>query len=703
MQTEMVGGQQIDRYRILRHIARGGMADVYLAEDMDLRRKVALKVMLEALAREPEFVQRFRREAQAVARLDHPSIVQVYSTGLTDSGQPYIAMQFIEGGSLRETLEQLAERGKLLTTEQSLNIVRQLAQALGVAHKARIVHRDLKPSNVLIRPDGTPVLADLGIVAVGGGAKLTQTGSLMGTPSYMSPDQVRGMPLDGRSDLYSLGIILYEMLTGTRPFVADEAIAVLHKQVYEEPVPLQKKRPDLSLQTQYVVEICMRKDPAQRFQTADEVVLAIDQALQAEGVAGPNPQATQVLTQLHDQDLISRRQVVRLSTGEQKSRRRAPAWIVATLVVLVAALGLIAGLQLIDGDGDTSDSGGSGGDPSPAGDTADEIAAGDPEMTLTATLEARSEPSDTPVPIASDTATAIVPPADTSTAVPPTPVPATKAPPTPVPVNPTPALPQRLPGDDGVEMRLVPAGAFVMGSTADQVDAAVALCQRNPDGEACQRRDFTSEFPQHEVFASDFYMDLTEISNAQYRACVLADGCNPPAAGSGPYRSSEYYDRPQFADFPVVWVTWFDARDYCNWAGKRLPTEAEWEKAARGEDGAIFPWGDQFSSDRANTQDRGREAIQVVGQYPSGASPYGLLDMAGNVWEYVADWFDPDYYFNSPSKDPGGPNASPTGQRVLRSGSYANFQHYARVANRGAVTPDSSTQFRGIRCAADVP
>lgn len=212
MDTEHLIGQKIDSYRIVKHIARGGMADVYLAEDIVLKRNAALKILLDTLALDSQFVQRFRREAQIVAQLSHPNIVQVFSVGVLPQGAPYIAMQFIDGGSLRDKLRQLASRGKLLTTEQTLNIVRQVALALGVAHKAKVVHRDMKPGNVLVRPDGTPVLVDLGIAVVGGGPKLTQTGSLIGTPHYMSPEQVRGKPLDGR-------FILYLSLIGNDPAI----------------------------------------------------------------------------------------------------------------------------------------------------------------------------------------------------------------------------------------------------------------------------------------------------------------------------------------------------------------------------------------------------------------------------------------------------------------------------------------------------
>jgi serine/threonine protein kinase len=341
MDTETFIGQQIDRYRIISHIARGGMADVYLAEDIDLKRKVALKVMLDTLSLDPQYVERFRREAQTVAKLEHSNIVQVYSTGLMPTQQPFLAMQYIDGGSLEDKLEQLLQRGKLLTTEQALNITRQIALALALAHAVHIVHRDLKPSNVLIRPDGTPVLVDLGIAVATDSTKLTQTGSLIGTPHYMSPEQVRGFPLDGRSDLYSLGIILYEMLAGVRPFEALEPIAILHKQAYEDPIPLHKYRQDLSPQTLYVVEKAMQKDPMQRFQRAEEMIQAIDHALQAEGIAAPNPEVTAVLTQMDDASLISRQHYLRVPTGAQQPQRPVPTWAIIAAGVLVTAVILL--------------------------------------------------------------------------------------------------------------------------------------------------------------------------------------------------------------------------------------------------------------------------------------------------------------------------------------------------------------------------
>jgi serine/threonine-protein kinase len=259
------------------------MADVYLADDIDLQRRVVLKIMLPHLAQDKAFVARFQREAQITARLNHPNIVQVYSTGFTAHERPYLAMQYVQGGSLQDRVIQLAGQGKLFSTVAALTIGRQMADALHMAHQAGIIHRDLKPSNILLHPNGTPVLSDLGIASVEASTRLTHTGELMGTPHYMSPEQAAGKPIDGRSDIYSLGIILHELLTGEVPFQAESPLAVLHQHIYEPPPPLAKIRPDLAPLTHQIVATCLQKDPAARFPDAAALLVALDQALAAEG------------------------------------------------------------------------------------------------------------------------------------------------------------------------------------------------------------------------------------------------------------------------------------------------------------------------------------------------------------------------------------------------------------------------------------
>ena len=278
-------GQQLDQFQIQEHIARGGMADVYLGYDVDLQRRVALKILLPVLTADEQFVARFRREAQTAARLEHPNIVRVYAVGTAPTGQPYIAMQFVDGGDLRQVIQDAAGKKRPLTAVQALHYLRPIAEALSAAHGASIIHRDLKPSNILLRPDGTPIMVDLGIAAVQTGPKLTNTGTLMGTPAYMSPEQARSTPLDGRSDLYSFGVILYEMLAGKRPFEAEDPLAILHKHVYETPTPIQELRPDISAETARLVHHCLQKEPAQRPASAADLVRSIDYALQVEGGA----------------------------------------------------------------------------------------------------------------------------------------------------------------------------------------------------------------------------------------------------------------------------------------------------------------------------------------------------------------------------------------------------------------------------------
>ncbi len=281
--------QQIDQFYITDLIAQGGMAEVYLAQDVTLKRQVALKVLSPQMSTNRNATARFQREAETVAKLSHPYIVQIYSTGRTPDKRPFLAMEYISGGSLERYLAHLAKQNHRLTTEDSLRITRQVAEALVVAHQAGIIHRDLKPSNILLRQDGTPVVTDLGIAAVQTEPSLTQTGKVVGTPHYMSPEQAKGQSIDGRSDIYSLGMILYEMLAGKVPFSGDSPLSILHQQVSEPPPPLDTIRADLSKSTCQAVEICLQKDPANRFQTAADLLVALDHALLAEKGELPPP------------------------------------------------------------------------------------------------------------------------------------------------------------------------------------------------------------------------------------------------------------------------------------------------------------------------------------------------------------------------------------------------------------------------------
>ncbi len=283
MNPDTLVGTSVGHFKITQHISRGGMADVYLARDERLERRVALKIMLPVLAADEAFAERFRREAQTAAQLDHPNIVQVYEIGWTPNQLPYIAMQYIDGQSLQQVIQAAEARGQPFPPSYALSVIAAVANALEVAHQARIVHRDVKPSNILLRQDGTPVVVDLGIAAVEGGVKLTHTGTLIGTPHYMSPEQASGNRVDRRSDIYSLGVILFEMLAGRPPFVAQDKLAIMHKHVYEPPPSLRELRPSLSPAIVAIVERCLQKDPANRYQTAAELRQALEQAMRVDG------------------------------------------------------------------------------------------------------------------------------------------------------------------------------------------------------------------------------------------------------------------------------------------------------------------------------------------------------------------------------------------------------------------------------------
>lgn len=286
-------GQQVGRYRILRHLARGGMADVYLAHDLELGRDICLKLMLAQYMRSAEIRARFQREARAAARLQHHHVVQVFDVGQMPDGRPFLAMEYMSGGSLEDVIRREAQQARPFSPAYVLALMRQVAVALQAIHRAGMVHRDLKPSNILLREDGTPVVADLGIVAVTEATRLTRTGQMLGTPYYMAPEQVRGQALDPRADMYAFGIMLYEMLAGQRPFSGQDRLAVLDQHLRAAPLPLEQVRPGLASATVTLVNTCLHKQPEGRFSDMAALLAQMDRAL-AQERGGATPAKTAV-------------------------------------------------------------------------------------------------------------------------------------------------------------------------------------------------------------------------------------------------------------------------------------------------------------------------------------------------------------------------------------------------------------------------
>jgi eukaryotic-like serine/threonine-protein kinase len=331
--AEVGEGTVVDnRYVVRGRLGSGGMADVYLAEDRQLGRDVALKVLHRRFARDGQFVERFKREAQAAAGLQHPHVVGIYDRGEHD-GTYYIAMENLPGKTLRQVLNEEAPLGQ----ERAIDYGLQILQAAGFAHRNGIVHRDFKPHNVICDPDGRLKVTDFGI-ARAGASEMTETGSIMGTAQYLSPEQAQGQPVDFSSDVYSIGVMLYEMLVGVVPFGGDTAVAIALRHVSDPPTPLRQLRPEIHPALEAAVMRALEKDPAARYGSAEEFASALEMAREAIVSGDPG------------QDTAAWAAVVGAMAGEDQDGGEGRRWWPWATLVLLLLLGGVALALALGGD-----------------------------------------------------------------------------------------------------------------------------------------------------------------------------------------------------------------------------------------------------------------------------------------------------------------------------------------------------------------
>jgi beta-lactam-binding protein with PASTA domain/predicted Ser/Thr protein kinase len=342
------------RYELHRRLARGGMAEVFLARDQLLDRPVAVKVLFPEFAADPSFVERFRREAQSAANLNHPNIVSVYDWG-QEAGTYFIVMEYVDGRSLATIL---GTEGPL-HPQRAAEVTSDIAAALGFAHRNGVIHRDVKPGNVLISPQGQVKVADFGIArAMGAGTEenLTQAGSVMGTATYFSPEQAQGKPLDPRSDLYSLGVVLYEALTGRPPFSGDSPVAIAYKHVQEQPTPPRQLNVDVPGDLDAIDMKLLAKNPGNRYASAEDLRADLFRFREGQPVLAGAMGATQAVAATRvvpAYDSTTAVPVQDLQPAEAK--KRSWPFIVVLILLLLLLAALIYGLSRLLGDGSNTD------------------------------------------------------------------------------------------------------------------------------------------------------------------------------------------------------------------------------------------------------------------------------------------------------------------------------------------------------------
>lgn len=656
-----------NRYRIETLLGQGGFGAVYKAWDLNLERWRALKENLDA---SPAAQRQFKREAQILCDLAHPNLPRVIDHFVIPdlsgrSGSAYLVMDFVEG----EDLEHMLERnGGPLPEAQVVAWLAQVCDALEYLHSQQppVIHRDIKPGNIKVTSADKAVLVDFGIAKLFDPNLRTSVGARAYTSGYSPPEQYGRGATDMQSDVYALGATAYHLLTGRLP---PDSVDILSGSM----APMRSAHEinaTVSPQVSAAIEGAMQINRANRWRSVVEFRAALRPSSRASAPAVAQPAYAHTLP-------------VKSTVLTPTSKERTWLGVIVLSGLGLAGVGLLGlviwGLSLLF----------SGGRHTPTPESSQlalstasrktELVAVKTTATREALLTAMAETQQALQNLLANTQTALAGNSATQTVIHMLPnLTVTHLPPTDTPIPEEVTLNAHFTDAKGVPTALIPAGEFHMGSN---------------NGEA-------NEKPVHIVYLDAYYIDVDEVTNFRYAQCVETVSCQPPIK-KGSYSWESYYENRQFKDYPVISVTWDMAHAYCRWRSGDLPTEAQWEKAARGGlEGMQYPWGNEDPTCQADALNGAqfRQCPQDtvrVGLFSSNG--FGLFDMAGNVSEWVIDWYAENYYDNSPHQNPRGSQDGQT--RVIRGGSFLDDLLYQRVASRQSNDPRLWWYDVGFRCS----